>query len=84
MDTLDDAIEDLWRTAEEENIDIDRIQYSGRTRNGTEYNLRCIAETENFGFIERTFENHGIETRDAHINEDQEFEIIIDPATAED
>lgn len=82
MTILDDAIEAIWKTAEDEKINLDKIKYTGHTRNGTEYNVRCSADTDNFTFIKQIFHEHDIETRNAHINEDNEFEIIIDPDTA--
>lgn len=82
MTILDDAVEDIWKTAEEKGIGLEKIKYTGQNREGTEYNLRCVADSDTFDFVKQVFDRYNIETRNAHMNDEDEFEIIIDPSTS--
>lgn len=74
----DDVIEDIWRTAEDQNITIEKITYSG-VIDSPEYNVRFKMETDDVGFIKSTFKQHNISMRDWHTTEDGEIAVVVDP-----
>lgn len=77
--SLDEPIEDIWKKAEEEGIDLDTIRYTGKNREGSsEYIVKCEADTNDFEFVKEIFESHNIEVKDESMDDQNMYTIVVD------